>query len=166
MIPLFLSDIANAVNGQLHGENVQINSITTDSRTLKKGDLFLALKGDNFDGHKFIEQAETIGCSALIVDHLVTSSLAQIIVEDTHKALGEVGAYVKQLVAPKTVAITGSSGKTTVKEMVSAILSRIGNVLATKGNFNNDIGVPLTLLSLEKHHDFAVVELGANHMLP
>ena len=164
MIPLFLSDIANAVNGQLHGENVQINSITTDSRTLKKGDLFLALKGDNFDGHKFIEQAETIGCSALIVDHLVTSSLAQIIVEDTHKALGEVGAYVKQLVAPKTVAITGSSGKTTVKEMVSAILSRIGNVLATKGNFNNDIGVPLTLLSLEKYHDFAVVELGANHM--
>jgi UDP-N-acetylmuramoyl-tripeptide--D-alanyl-D-alanine ligase len=164
MISLLLSDIASAVNGKLHGNDVVINSITTDSRTLQKDDVFLALKGDNFDGHKFTTQAENVGCSALIVDHLVDSSLPQIIVQDTHKALGQVGSYVKTIVSPKTVAITGSSGKTTVKEMVSAILSRIGNVLATNGNFNNDIGVPLTLLRLEKHHDFAVVELGANHM--
>lgn len=164
MISLTLSTIASAVNGQLIGNDLSIDNITTDSRSLNKGDLFLALKGPNFDGHKFVEHAEKSGCLALIVDHQVDSSLPQIIVNDTHKALGQVAAFVKTTVAPKTVAITGSSGKTTVKEMVSAILSRIGNVLATKGNFNNDIGVPLTLLRLEHTHDFAVVELGANHM--
>jgi len=164
MIPLKLSTIASAVNGQLIGSDQSVNHLTTDSRALKANDVFLALKGVNFDGHKFISQAEKSGCSALIVDHQVDSSLPQIIVEDTHQALGLIGAYVKRVVAPKTVAITGSSGKTTVKEMVSAILSRIGHVLATNGNFNNDIGVPLTLLRLEHDHDFAVVELGANHM--
>lgn len=164
MISLTLSTIASAVNGQLIGNDLSIDNITTDSRSLNKGDLFLALKGPNFDGHKFVEQAEKSGCLALIVDHQVNSSLPQIIVKDTHQALGQVAAFVKAQIAPKTVAITGSSGKTTVKEMVSAILSRIGNVLATKGNFNNDIGVPLTLLRLEHTHDFAVIELGANHM--
>jgi len=164
MIPLKLSTIASAVNGQLIGCDQSVNHLTTDSRALKANDVFLALKGVNFDGHKFISQAEKSGCSALIVDHQVDSSLPQIIVKDTHQALGLIGAYVKRVVAPKTVAITGSSGKTTVKEMVSAILSRIGHVLATNGNFNNDIGVPLTLLRLEHDHDFAVVELGANHM--
>jgi len=164
MIPLKLSTIVSAVNGQLIGSDHSVNHLTTDSRALKANDVFLALKGVNFDGHKFISQAEKSGCSALIVDHQVDSSLPQIIVKDTHQALGLIGAYVKRVVAPKTVAITGSSGKTTVKEMVSAILSRIGHVLATNGNFNNDIGVPLTLLRLEHDHDFAVVELGANHM--
>ncbi len=164
MIPLLLSDIAKALKGQLVGKDIVVNNITTDSRSLQKDDLFLALNGVNFDGHKFISQVEAAGCSSLIVDHQVESALPQIIVSDTHKALGQVGAYVKKLVAPKTVAITGSSGKTTVKEMVSAILSRIGSVLSTNGNFNNDIGVPLTLLRLENHHDFAVIELGANHM--
>ncbi|XPF93881.1 UDP-N-acetylmuramoyl-tripeptide--D-alanyl-D-alanine ligase [Colwellia sp. RE-S-Sl-9] len=164
MISLTLSTIASAVNGQLIGNDLSIDNITTDSRSLNKGDLFLALKGPNFDGHKFVEQAEKSGCLALIIDHQVDSPLPQIIVKDTHQALGQVAAFVKTTIAPKTVAITGSSGKTTVKEMVSAILSRIGNVLATKGNFNNDIGVPLTLLRLEHTHDFAVIELGANHM--
>ncbi|WP_426358432.1 UDP-N-acetylmuramoyl-tripeptide--D-alanyl-D-alanine ligase [Pseudocolwellia sp. HL-MZ19] len=164
MILLALSSIASAVDGQLVGANLSIDNITIDTRAINKGDLFLALKGPNFDGHKFIEQAEKSGCSALIVDHQVDSQLAQIIVKDTHKALGQIAALVKKTVAPKTVAITGSSGKTTVKEMTSAILSRVGNVLATKGNFNNDIGVPLTLLRLEHNHDYAVVELGANHI--
>jgi len=164
MIPLTLSTIANAVDGKLIGDNITINNITTDSRFLQKGDLFLALKGPNFDGHTFSQQAENEGCLALIVDHEVDSSLPQIIVKDTLQALGKIGAYVKNAVAPKTVAITGSSGKTTVKEMVSAILARIGQVLATKGNFNNNIGVPLTLLRLEPIHDFAVIELGANHI--
>ena len=164
MISLTLSTIASAVDGQLLGEDLTINNITIDSRTLQPNDLFLALKGVKFDGHKFITKAEKTGCSALIVDHQVESNLPQIIVKDTHKALGLISAYVKHTLAPKTVAITGSSGKTTVKEMVSAILSRIGNVLATQGNFNNDIGVPLTLLRLEPSHDFAIVELGANHM--
>ena len=164
MIPLTLIDIAKAVSGKLHGDNITVDGINTDSRALQAGELFLALKGPNFDGHKFLEQVIKLGCGAVIVDHQCDIAIPQIIVSDTHKALGEIAAYVKEKVAPKTVAITGSSGKTTVKEMVAAILSRLGKVLATKGNFNNDIGVPLTLLRLEQHHDFAVVELGANHM--
>ncbi|MFT5851536.1 MAG: UDP-N-acetylmuramoyl-tripeptide--D-alanyl-D-alanine ligase [Colwellia sp.] len=164
MIPLCLAEIALAVDGKLVGENITIDSINTDSRALAKGELFLALKGPNFDAHRFLNQVIELGCAAVIVQDDCQLSIPQIIVEDTHKALGKIAAYVKEKVAPKTVAITGSSGKTTVKEMVAAILSRLGKVLATKGNFNNDIGVPLTLLRLESQHEFAVVELGANHM--
>jgi UDP-N-acetylmuramoyl-tripeptide--D-alanyl-D-alanine ligase len=164
MITLSLIDIAKAVSGELVGDNITVDSINTDSRALQEGELFLALKGPNFDGHRFIEQVIKLGCGAIIVDHRCDTELPQIIVSDTHKALGDIAAYVKAKVSPRTVAITGSSGKTTVKEMVAAILSRLGKVLATKGNFNNDIGVPLTLLRLEQGHDFAVVELGANHM--
>ncbi len=165
MITLTLTELSSAINGDLIGENLTINAISTDSRALNAGDVFLALKGPNFDGHKFLTQASELGCSAVIVQQVQAGlGIAQIVVKDTHQALGLIGAYVKAKVAPKTVAITGSSGKTTVKEMVAAILSRLGNVLATKGNFNNDIGVPLTLLRLEEKHDFAVVELGANHI--
>ena len=164
MIPLTLSEIAEALNGKLIGDDSVIEQVTTDSRTLVEGDVFLALKGPNFDGHRFIEQVSQNGCTAVIVDHPCDTSIPQIIVENTHKALGHLGAYVRQKVAPKVVGITGSSGKTTVKEMVAAILARLGKVLATKGNFNNDIGVPLTLLRLQQSHDFAVIEMGANHM--
>lgn len=164
MIPLQLSTIATVLEGELIGEDQTIKLIGTDSRALQEGEVFLALRGGNFDAHRFLSQVEKAGCSAVIVDHECEVSVPQIVVKDTHKALGAIGAYVKEQVSPKTVAITGSSGKTTVKEMVTAILSRLGNVLATKGNFNNDIGVPLTLLRLEHSHDFAVVELGANHM--
>jgi len=164
MIPLRLSEIAQAVDGTLIGEDKTIEKIGTDSRSLLPEELFLALKGANFDGHRFLSEVIEKGCGAVIVDHDCQLAIPQIVVADTHKALGKIGAYVKEQVAPKTVGITGSSGKTTVKEMVAAILARLGNVLATQGNFNNDIGVPLTLLRLEKQHDFAVVEMGANHM--
>jgi UDP-N-acetylmuramoyl-tripeptide--D-alanyl-D-alanine ligase len=171
MIPLTLQDICVAVNGELNCQavaNLVVNSITTDSRSLESDQLFIALKGPNFDGHRFVAQAFEKGCLAVIVDHLQALSgeddLPQIVVKDTRIALGKLGAYVKARVAPKTIGITGSSGKTTVKEMVAAILSRLGKVLATQGNFNNDIGVPLTLLRLEQDHDFAVVEMGANHI--
>ncbi|WP_206485056.1 UDP-N-acetylmuramoyl-tripeptide--D-alanyl-D-alanine ligase [Thalassotalea sp. G2M2-11] len=164
MIPLLLSEIAQAVDGTLIGDDIKIDQIVTDSRSLLPNDVFLALKGVNFDGHRFLAQVVDKQCSAVIVDHDCQLDVPQIVVADTHKALGQIGAYVKAKVAPKTVAITGSSGKTTVKEMVAAILARLGNVLATQGNFNNDIGVPLTLLRLTPEHDFAVVELGANHM--
>ena len=182
MINLSLSELAEAVEGTLVSEQIDtgkkiINKIVTDSRSLQNGEVFLALKGPNFDGHRFLKQVENLGCGAVIVDHLFTDHLSaehgnagsqfktpQIIVKDTRIALGKIGAYVKQQVAPKTVGITGSSGKTTVKEMVAEILSRLGNVLATEGNFNNDIGVPLTLLRLEKKHEFAVIEMGANHL--
>jgi UDP-N-acetylmuramoyl-tripeptide--D-alanyl-D-alanine ligase len=179
MINLTLTTLATAINGQLicHEamKTMQINNIVTDSRQFaeqKKSntttqDVFLALKGPNFDGHRFAHQVIKNGCQVLVAEHKIenidNSQVAQIIVDDTRIALGKIAAYVKQQVAPKTIGITGSSGKTTVKEMLAAILSRLGNVLATNGNFNNDIGVPLTLLRLEQNHDYAVIEMGANH---
>lgn len=170
MIPLTLENITKVVRGELfgHSKNIIINSINTDSRSLEKGQLFLALKGPNFNAHSFIEQAKEKDCAAVIVDHKQIfpqgTELPQIVVKDTRIALGQLAAHVKAKTSPKTVGITGSSGKTTVKEMVAAILARLGNVLATQGNFNNDIGVPLTLLRLETQHDFAVIEMGANHL--
>ena len=128
MIPLCLAEIALAVDGKLVGKDITIDSINTDSRALVKGELFLALKGPNFDAHRFLGQVILLGCEAVIVDHQCEIDIPQIIVSDTHIALGKIAAYVKEKVAPKTVAITGSSGKTTVKEMVAAILSRLGNV--------------------------------------
>ena len=182
MITLTLSSLVEAVQGQLivtdEHKNLSIERIATDSRVITEKDTanqiiakqtaFLALKGPNFDGHRFIEQVVTSGCLVVIVDHKIQAldnlAVVQIIVSDTRIALGQIGAYVKAQVAPKTVGITGSSGKTTVKEMTGSILSRLGNVLVTKGNFNNDIGVPLTLLCLDHSHDFAVIEMGANHI--
>lgn len=167
MIPVSLSWVAEQVNGQLVAQNMQdlvIEGVSTDTRSILPKDLFLALKGPNFDGHKFVQQAEGKGAIALIVSQDVDTQLPYILVEDTTLALGILGAAVKAKVAPKTVGITGSSGKTTVKEMVAAILSRRGKVLATKGNFNNELGVPMTLLRLEQNHEFAVVEMGANHL--
>ena len=168
MIPLSLAMLAEITQGKIVSaadeQTKNIESIVTDSRQLSDGDVFLALKGINFDGHKFCQQALEKGCRAVIVSEQQTIGIAQVVVEDTRIALGQIGAFIKAQVAPKTVAITGSSGKTTVKEMVYAILSRLGNVLATNGNFNNDLGVPLTLMRLEPSHDFAVIELGANHL--
>ena len=172
MITLDLATLATAANGQLLCHEslnaLTIENLVTDSRALQGQDAFLALKGPNFDGHLFAQQVVDKGCQVLIVDHAIdglsTEIVAQVIVEDTRIALGQIAAYVKQQVAPKTVGITGSSGKTTVKEMLAAILSRLGKVLATNGNFNNEIGVPLTLLRLTKDDDFAVIEMGANHM--
>ncbi|MFT4807766.1 MAG: UDP-N-acetylmuramoyl-tripeptide--D-alanyl-D-alanine ligase [Paraglaciecola sp.] len=167
MIPVSLSWVAEQVNGQLIAQKKQdliIEGVSTDTRSMLPTDLFLALEGPNFDGHKFVQQAEEKGAVALILSRKVDTQLPFVLVDDTTLALGLLGAAVKAKVAPKTVGITGSSGKTTVKEMVAAILSRRGKVLATKGNFNNDLGVPMTLLRLEQQHEFAVIEMGANHL--
>jgi UDP-N-acetylmuramoyl-tripeptide--D-alanyl-D-alanine ligase len=171
MITLSLAALSAAIDGELinpdQHQNTSISNILIDSRLLQAGDVFLALKGDNFDGHAFIDQVIKKGGGAIIVEQQIKESIvgdtAQIIVKNSHTALGKIGAYIKAQISPKTVGITGSSGKTTVKEMVAAILSRLGKVLATKGNFNNDIGVPLTLLRLTPEHEFAVIEMGANH---
>ncbi|MCW8091631.1 UDP-N-acetylmuramoyl-tripeptide--D-alanyl-D-alanine ligase [Alteromonas sp. ASW11-130] len=164
MIKTKLSWIAQQTNGRLEGKDCEVTNISTDTRTLKPGDVYLALVGDNFNGHSFVKNAQRSGAAAVIASEKIESDLPTIYVKDTKLALGELGAAIKRVVNPKTIAITGSSGKTTVKEMTAAILSRRGNVLATQGNFNNDIGVPLTLLRLEPEHDFAVMELGANHL--
>ena len=176
MISILLTQLANITNGQLIAcpklATQSIDDLVTDSRAIKgqndKSSAFLALKGPNFDGHRFANQVIEQGCRVLIVDHQILdideTIVAQLVVSDTRIALGQIAAFVKSELSPKTVGITGSSGKTTVKEMTAAILSRLGKVLATQGNFNNDIGVPLTLLRLDKTHDFAVIEMGANHM--
>ena len=164
MIPLQTKEIAQLVQGQLVGADIQIQSVSTDSRNINQGDLFIALKGPNFDGHQFAADVIAKGAVALIVEQQQDVAVPQIIVADTRLALGALGAAVKHKVNPKSVAVTGSVGKTTVKEMMAAILDRIGNVLATAGNFNNDIGAPLTLLRLTEQHQYAVMELGANHL--
>ena len=167
MIPVSLSWVAEQVQGKLLDANqgqLTIAGVSTDTRNIQRGDVFIALQGPNFDGHEFVQRAQESGASAAIVTKQLDIALPQIVVDDTKLALGLLAGAVKAEVAPLTVGITGSSGKTTVKEMVAAILSRRGKVLATKGNFNNDIGVPLTLLRLEHDHDFAVIEMGANHL--
>ncbi|MDO6462801.1 UDP-N-acetylmuramoyl-tripeptide--D-alanyl-D-alanine ligase [Pseudoalteromonas carrageenovora] len=164
MIPMDFDWLANVLATDYQGDNQKVININTDTRSICEGEVFLALKGPNFDGHKFIEQAKQKGAIGVIVQHKVAVDIAQFVVGDTRIALGDIGAAVMAQVAPKTIAITGSVGKTTVKEMCAAILSVHGDVLATKGNFNNDIGVPLTLLRLEPQHRFAVIELGANHL--
>ena len=168
MINVALSWIAQQVGGQLVGEDLNISSVTIDSRQITAGDLFIALKGPRFDGHQYITQAIRDGASAIISEqqpHALSQAIQVpvIVVDDSRYALGRLSAAVKSLCQVKTLAITGSSGKTTVKEMCAAILRQLGQVLATQGNFNNDIGVPLTLLRLTSRDDYAVIELGANH---
>jgi UDP-N-acetylmuramoyl-tripeptide--D-alanyl-D-alanine ligase len=144
--------------------DITIKGVSTDTRAIKPGDLFIALVGPNFNGHDYIQTAIEKGAAAIILsDNEQNPKVPALFVADTRLALGKLGAAVKQKVSPKTIGITGSSGKTTVKEMVNAILSTRGKVLATQGNFNNDIGVPLTLLRLNASHDYAVIEMGANH---
>ncbi|MDH5301917.1 MAG: UDP-N-acetylmuramoyl-tripeptide--D-alanyl-D-alanine ligase [Gammaproteobacteria bacterium] len=140
------------------------SGVSTDTRTIQSGDLFVALKGPNFDGHDYVGLAEEKGASGLMVSHPVSSRLPQLIVADTRLGLGQLAAARRLAFRGKVVGITGSNGKTTVKGMVAAVLGRSGTVLATQGNFNNDIGMPLTLLKLEHEDEFAVIEMGANHI--
>ncbi|WP_115719994.1 UDP-N-acetylmuramoyl-tripeptide--D-alanyl-D-alanine ligase [Gallaecimonas mangrovi] len=161
MLNMTLSEIAKAIDAELLGDDISIKAVSTDTRSLSGGELFIALKGEHFDAHDFIENAAK--AAALVVSRKVDSLQPQLLVEDTRLALGQLGRYVKAKVAPLSAALTGSCGKTTVKEMLSCILAESGKVLATKGNFNNDIGVPLTLLRLEGDEQFGVFELGANH---
>ena len=168
MIPLKLSAIADFCVGQLVGNDLTLDKVMTDSRADCSGALFVALVGERFDAHEFIKTAENQGAVALMVSRKVDSRLPQVVVEDTEKALGQLARFVRQEVNPKVIGITGSAGKTTVKELVASILrlksaAHKENVLATKGNFNNHIGVPLTLLELNQEHEFAVIEMGANH---
>ena len=163
MISLSCKEITQILDGVMSGADVEIKSVSTDSRNISAGDLFIALKGPNFDGSAFIADVKAKGAVAVVVEHPVSEDITQIIVRDTRLALGQLAAAVKTKLAPQTIAVTGSAGKTTVKEMMAAILSRRGKVLSTQGNFNNDIGVPLTMLRLTPQHQYAVLELGANH---
>lgn len=163
MIRLLLSQLAQIAHGELTGGDISIDAVTTDTRHLTPGCLFVALAGERFDGHNFATDAVKGGASALLVSRRLDLNVPQVVVDDTRLAFGQMAAWVRQQVPTKIVALTGSSGKTSVKEMTAAILRRCGNTLYTAGNLNNDIGVPMTLLRLTPEHEYAVIELGANH---
>ncbi len=161
MRAMTLSELQSPLAALLQGDDQVFTGVSTDSRTLCAGDLFVALRGEHFDGHDYLGKVRDAGASAALVVEPFVSALPQLQVTDTLTALGQLGAYNRQLYSGPLVAITGSSGKTTVKNMVQAVLSRRGKTLATEGNFNNEIGVPLTLLRLQPELQFAVVEMGA-----
>lgn len=169
MIKLSTVQLAQILQAKLIGdENVQVEEINTDTRKSVSNSLFFALKGEKFDAHQYLDQAVSQGALALVVQQENSSiSVPQLVVKDTRIALGELAKWLREKINPRTVAMTGSSGKTTVKEMTASILQHTAAdseaVLFTNGNFNNDIGVPLTLLRLTEKHRFAVIELGANH---
>lgn len=164
MMSVTLAEIAECLQGgALIGADIVITRACIDTRSILTGDLYIAIKGESLDGHDFIVQAEKFGASAFIVNKEVATALPQIVVKDTRLALAELAGLMRDKTTAKVCAITGSNGKTTVKEMVGAILAVQASVLLTPGNFNNDIGVPLTLLKLNEAHQFAVIEMGANH---
>lgn len=169
MIKLSTVQLAQILQAKLIGdENVPVEEINTDTRKSVSNSLFFALKGEKFDAHQYLDQAVSQGALALVVQQENSSILVpQLVVKDTRIALGELAKWLREKINPRTVAMTGSSGKTTVKEMTASILQHTAAdseaVLFTNGNFNNDIGVPLTLLRLTEKHRFAVIELGANH---
>jgi len=158
-----LAGFASVAGGTLRGENAAFGQVASDSRTLEPGALFMALAGENFDGHDFVAQAAARGAAGAVVSRPVAAAVAQVVVPDTLGALTRFANAWRRDFSGAVVGITGSNGKTTVKEMTGAILGACGPCLVTKGNLNNHIGVPLTLARLEATHRFAVIEMGANH---
>ncbi len=144
--------------------NVKFSGVCTDTRKRMDGALFVALIGDNFDAHNYIDQAQKMGAVAVIVSKKIESNLPSLVVENTQTALSEIARWHLQNIKPTVIAITGSNGKTTTKNMLKNILQLKAPTLATKGNFNNHLGVPMTLLELKKKHQYAVIEMGANHL--
>ena len=157
-----LQEAAEALGARWAGEDVMLEGVSTDTRTLQAGQLFVALRGPNFDGHDYLAEAKAKGAAACMVEQPVANCPA-LIVGDTRLALGRLARAWRRHFAMPLVAVTGSNGKTTVKEMLASIFAQQGEVLATRGNLNNDIGVPLTLFGLDSSHSSAVIEMGANH---
>jgi UDP-N-acetylmuramoyl-tripeptide--D-alanyl-D-alanine ligase len=158
-----LAFAAKAMSGELHGADGSFSGISTDSRSIHEGELFIALSGPNFDGGKFVSHAQSKGAAGAVVEALVGDELPQIEVEDTRLALGQLSAAWRDQHELTIVGITGSNGKTTVKELVAACLSRVDATIATEGNLNNDIGMPLMMSRIDETHRYAVLEMGANH---
>lgn len=165
--PWTVEQLQHATQGYWLNDRVpagEIKRILTDSRHAEQGDAFLALKGERFDAHDFIAQVAKNGCEIAIVSQPIDADICQLVVTDTRVALGHLGAYRRaQHPNLKVIALTGSSGKTTTKEMLGSILSRLAPTLITRGNLNNDLGVPMMLLELRSEHQYAVMELGASH---
>ena len=169
MIPAMtdLNRAAAALHAKLRGNNIEFTRVATDTRSIQPGDLFVALKGERFDGHVYAQQALDQGAAAVMIAAAAEcTAQPAIVVADTRLALGQLAAWWRDQMPARIVGVTGSNGKTTVKEMLAAILrvaSSDDAVLATAGNFNNDIGLPLTLLKLRPQHRFGVIEMGMNH---
>src|SRR6202034_3611559 len=157
-----LSEAARVVGGELIGEDRPYGCVCTDSRTLKPGALFVALRGPNFDGGAFVQSAAAQGAIGALVERATPGAMPQVLVPNTLQALQELAKHWRAGFALPVVAVAGSNGKTTAKEMTAAILSRMGLCMATHGNLNNHIGVPVTLMRLEASHRSAVIEMGAN----
>lgn len=160
---LSLQAIQNYVNGDMYGADVEISGVGIDTRTLTKGACYIAIKGEHYDGNDFIELAIAAGAKSAIVERKIATSLPYVVVKDTRVALTRLANAWRQICTATIVGITGSNGKTTVKELIASILATRSKTLATRGNLNNDIGVPLTLLQLQPDHQFGVIEMGANH---
>jgi UDP-N-acetylmuramoyl-tripeptide--D-alanyl-D-alanine ligase len=163
MMARTLAAVASEVEGRLVGADRPFGVVTTDTRALTAGSLFVAIPGDRFDGNDFVGEAFAKGAAGALVSRLGASPLSQIEVRDSRRALGAMARAWRASFSIPVVAVTGSSGKTTVKELIAAILSVSRSVCVTQGNLNNDIGVPLTLMRLAPEHDAGVIELGANH---
>jgi UDP-N-acetylmuramoyl-tripeptide--D-alanyl-D-alanine ligase len=163
-----LSAAAAAVSGRTSGGDPEFNGVSTDTRTLRPGDLFVALRGERFDGHGFLGQAKASGAVAAMVDRKYGGEFPMpvLVVDDGRLALGTLACDWRARFSPRLIAVAGSNGKTTVKEMLASILRRHAGeraVLATAGNLNNDIGLPITLLRLRAEHGWCAIELGMNH---
>lgn len=159
---MHLQELQELTGGQLHGADVAFNAVSIDTRTLQADELFIAINGKHFNGNDFVAEAAEKQAVAAITTEKADVDLPILQVKDTRLALGRLGAHNRDLSQAKIIALTGSQGKTTVKEMTAGILACCGEVLKTRGNLNNDFGVPLTLIRLEAEHQFAVIELGAN----
>jgi UDP-N-acetylmuramoyl-tripeptide--D-alanyl-D-alanine ligase len=163
-----LAEAARYAEGRLNGADSMFSGVSTDSRSLARGELFVAIRGERYDGHGFLAMAHEKGAAGAMVDggHAGAAPLPVIVVDDTRRALGRIGRGWRGRFTPALIAITGSNGKTTTKEMLAAILrahAGAAAVHATPGNLNTNIGVPVTLLGLRAGHQYAVVELGMNH---
>jgi UDP-N-acetylmuramoyl-tripeptide--D-alanyl-D-alanine ligase len=163
MIAWRLKELARIGSGQLVGDDGAFASVSTDTRSLQSGALFVALSGPNFDGHDFVAAAHDRGAAAALVSRVVASELPQVVVSEPLEALSAFAREWRRQFQIPVVGVTGSNGKTTTKELIGSILSRLGPTLITRGNLNNHIGVPLTLLELNATHRYAVIEMGANH---
>lgn len=161
MLNLALADIARWTDGRLTGADTRIDTVSTDTRTLAPGALFVALRGEQHDGHAFVDAARAAGAVAVLVDHALDLDLPQVVVADTLVALGDVARGVRASRDARVIGITGSNGKTTVKSLTASILARHGRSHVNSGSFNNEIGLPLTLLSAPADSDYVVLEMGA-----
>lgn len=162
-----LAAAAGHMNGTLHGDDSRFDGVSTDTRTIREGELFIALEGPNFDGRDYVGVASDKGAAGAVVSALVddaATKISQVVVGDSRRALGQLGSAWRDQLGVTVVGITGSNGKTTLKELTAACLAQSAPTLATAGNLNNDIGMPLMLTRIEEGHRYAVLEMGANHV--